>query len=193
MDEPNHSAEPDRDEGLEIRTHVAENMRRVRLARGMSLREVAAATGLSKALMSQLERGVANPTISTLTQIASALDLSFAELTRSSVIEPQVIPAANHEAGTTGARMLFTMPERRRFDVSEGHIEPGDHGVMSDHGAGSIEYGYVAAGELELIIGEQTLRLGVGDAVQFSASTPHVYRALGKAGTIITVVAYSHD
>ena len=63
-----------------IRARVAENMRRTRLTRGLSLRDLAAATGLSKALMSQVERGIANPTVATLALIAGALDLSFAEL-----------------------------------------------------------------------------------------------------------------
>jgi XRE family transcriptional regulator, regulator of sulfur utilization len=188
-----HGAPTEADESEAIRTRVAENMRRVRLARGMSLRDVAAATGLSKALMSQIERAVANPTISTLSLIASALDVSFSELTRSSLIEPVVVRAAEREPGTSGARMLFTMPERRRFDVSEGVIQPGDHGVKSDHGAGSLEYGYVVSGKVELVVGERTLSLEAGDAVQFSADLPHAYRARDVASTILAVVAYSHE
>jgi XRE family transcriptional regulator, regulator of sulfur utilization len=180
------------DEGADIRARVAENMRRARLARGMSLRDMAAQTGLSKALMSQIERGVANPTISTLTLIASALDISFSDLTRSTLIEPQVVRAAQQPVGTE-ARMLFSMPERHRFDVSEGHIEPGDRGVMSDHGTGSLEYGYVVKGKVELVVGDQTLLLSAGDAVHFSSASPHVYRALDEASTVITVVAYGHE
>ena len=65
---------------------VADNMRRVRLARGLSLRELATQTGLSKASLSQIERQVANPTVSTLTRIAVALDISFAELGLSVVL-----------------------------------------------------------------------------------------------------------
>ena len=183
---------PEVDEGADIRHRVAENMRRARLARGMSLRDMAAETGLSKALMSQIERGVANPTISTLTLIASALDISFSDLTRSTLIEPQVVRAAQPPVGTE-ARMLFSMPERHRFDVSEGHIEPGDRGVMSDHGAGSLEYGYVVKGKVELVVGDQTLLLSAGDAVHFSSASPHVYRALDEASTVITVVAYGYE
>ena len=176
-----------------IRGRVAENMRRTRLARGMSLRDLAAATGLSKALMSQVERGTANPTVTTLAQIASALDLTFAEITRSSVIEPVVVRAAEREPGTSGARMLFTMPERRRFDLSEGVIEPGDHGVLSDHGTGSLEYGYVVNGSVELLVGERRLILGSGDAVQFSAEVPHIYRALDVTSTVFAIVTYGNE
>jgi XRE family transcriptional regulator, regulator of sulfur utilization len=181
------------DEGAAIRARVAENMRRIRLARGMSLRDVAAATGLSKALMSQIEREVANPTIATLSQIAAALDVSFSELTRSSLIEPVVVRAAERDPGTSGARMLYTMPERRRFDVSEGVLEPGDRQGMSDHGTGSLEYGYVVKGQVELVVGENTLLLNTGDAVSFSAELPHVYRARDVVSTVLAVVAYSND
>lgn len=192
MNEPIQGVLSGVDEGVDIKVRVAGNMRRTRLARGMSLRELAAQTGLSKALMSQIERGDANPTISTLTLIASALDLSFSELTRSTAVEPQVVRASASPGGTE-ARMLFSMPERRRFDVSEGHIDPGDHGVMSDHGAGSHEYGYVVKGRVELIVGDQTLQLSAGDAVHFSSASPHVYRALDEACTVITVVAYAYE
>ncbi len=176
-----------------IRARVAENMRRTRLTRGLSLRDLAAATGLSKALMSQVERGIANPTVATLALIAGALDLSFAELTRSSLIEPVVVRAAEREPGTSGARMLFTMPERRRFDVSEGVIEPGDHGVMSDHGTGSLEYGYVVDGSVELVVGQHRLLLNAGDAVQFSAELPHLYRALDTTSTVYAIVSYGNE
>lgn len=188
-----HESSAHDDESEAIRARVAENMRRTRLARGLSLRDLSAATGLSKALMSQVERGIANPTVATLALISGALDLSFAELTRSSLIEPVVVRAAEREPGTSGARMLFTMPERRRFDLSEGVIEPGDHGVMSDHGTGSLEYGYVVAGDVELVLGDRVLHLNAGDAVQFSAELPHLYRALDTTSTVFAIVTYGNE
>lgn len=194
MHEHDRDASERVDQDVVIRTWVAENMRRIRLARGMSLRDVAAKANLSKALMSQIERGVANPTIATLTQVSSALDISFSELTRSSQIEPQIVPAVDGSDGPSGGRLLFSMPERRRFDVSEGHLHPGEQGVPSDHGTGSVEYGYVVDGEVELVLaGRDVLHLKAGDAVQFSAASPHLYRALGSASRIVTVVAYSDD
>ncbi|MEV4175295.1 helix-turn-helix transcriptional regulator [Nonomuraea sp. NPDC049709] len=63
------------------------NLRRTRLARGFSVGELAELTGVSKALISQIERGVANPTIEVLTRLATSLDLTFAELTRTHLVE----------------------------------------------------------------------------------------------------------
>ncbi len=180
-------------EGSAIRVAVADNMRRVRLARGLSLRELATQTGLSKASLSQIEREIANPTVSTLTRIAAALDISFSELTRSPQTEPLVIRATDRSAKTAGARLLFSMMERHRFDVSEGFLEAGDGGVLSDHGRGSVEYGYVVSGAVELRVGEQNFALAAGDAVQFSAALQHIYRSVDARSTILTVVAYADD
>ncbi|MCZ3389811.1 MAG: XRE family transcriptional regulator [Actinomycetia bacterium] len=193
MPELSEGAHEATDEGADIRVAVADNMRRVRLARGLSLRELATQTGLSKALLSQIERQIANPTVSTLTRLAAALDVSFSELTRSPQTEPLVIRAADRSANTTGARLLFSMMERRRFDVSEGFLDAGDGGVMSDHGRGSIEYGYVMTGAVELTVGERTFTLDAGDAVQFSAALQHIYRSIDSQSTILTVVAYADD
>jgi len=86
-----HRDADDVDEVAALRTAVAANMRRARLARGMSLRDMSAQTGLSTALLSQIEREVANPTVSTLARVGQALDLTFAELTRTELGVPEVI------------------------------------------------------------------------------------------------------
>lgn len=193
MHEPHYNVPHRADESEAIRVAVAENMRRARLARGMSLRELAAETGLSKALLSQLERQVANPTVSTLTRIAASLEIGFSELIKSSQPEPLVVRSSDRGSSTTGSRMLFSMMERHRFDISEGFLRAGDHGTLTDHGRGSIEYGYVVSGEVELAVGDETYLLGAGDAVQFSAAQAHAYRSLERASTLLTVVAYTDD
>lgn len=95
------------DEGTLVRRNVAHNMRKVRLARGRSLRDVAAETNFSTALLSQIERAVANPTVVTLTRIAAALDISFADLTRSTAIDTEIIRADSADSDQPRGRMLL--------------------------------------------------------------------------------------
>lgn len=182
---------PVTDESDSLRQAVAANMRRARLVRNQSLRDLAADTGLSKALLSRIERADANPTMATLTTIASALDLTFSELTRTVLQEPVVVRAEGGAPTSSGARMLFSMMERRRFDISEGVLLPGDRGVRSDHGRGALELAYVVSGRVELVVGDATLVLEAGDAVQFSAEAAHVYRALDLPSRVVAVVAYA--
>jgi len=180
------------DEGALVREAVAANMRRARMTRGLSLREMATQTGLSKALLSQIEREVANPTVAVLIRIAQALDLTFSELTRPAAGAPEIIRSTG-TPDSSGARMLFSMMERRRFDLSEGMLHPGQPTVSCDHGRGSVEYGYVVSGTVTLQIGDVEFVLGAGDTVRFSSADAHSYRANEAAATLFTVVTYSDD
>lgn len=181
------------DEIATLRTAVATNMRRARLARAMSLRDMSAQTGLSTALLSQIEREVANPTVATLARIGQALDLTFAELTRTALTEPEVIRRSDNKSKGPRARMLFSMMERRRFDISEGVLPSHTAGVASDHGRGSIEHGYVVAGRVTLVVGNDSYVLEEGDAVRFSSAIPHAYSTDDVEATLLTVVVYNDE
>ena len=181
------------DETAVVRGAVAANMRKARLARGMSLRDMSAITGLSTALLSQIEREVANPTVAALTRIGQALDLSFAELTRTPALAPEIIRREQHDGDGPRARMLFAMMERRRFDISEGVLPPHQAGVASDHGRGSVEHGYVVSGRCTLTIGDEVYQLDEGDAVRFSSAVPHAYSTGDEPATLLTVVVYADE
>ena len=172
------------DEGTLVRRNVAHNMRKVRLARGRSLRDVAAETNFSTALLSQIERAVANPTVVTLTRIAAALDISFADLTRSTAIDTEIIRADSADSDQPRARMLFAMMQRRRFDISEGKLPAHQSGVFSDHGQQSVEYAYVISGSVTLRLGNETYELGEHDAIRFSSEVAHAY-STGDAPAIL--------
>jgi transcriptional regulator with XRE-family HTH domain len=192
-DDSGHEHRAPGDESALVRSAVATNMRRARLAHGMSLRDMAAHTGLSTALLSQIEREVANPTVAALTRIGQALDMTFAELTRSALSAPEIIRRDDHETDGPRARMLFSMMERRRFDISEGVLPPHTAGVASDHGRGSVEHGYVVAGEVTLTVGTDTYVLAAGDAVRFASSVPHAYSTGDITATLLTVVVYADE
>ncbi len=185
------------DQAGRVRAAVAANLRRLRLGRGLSLRDLALITGLSKALLSQIEREVANPTVTVLGRVAEALEVTFSDLTRAALLAPEVVRGPGAGERASGARMLFSMMDRRRFDLSEGVLLPEQAGVPSDHGRGSTEYGYVVAGTVALTVGAgtsaTTYRLGAGDAVRFDSEVRHVYAAVGGPATVLTVVAYGDD
>lgn len=178
-------------EGL-VRAAVAANVRHARLTRGLSLRDLAERTGLSKGFLSQIEHEKANPALGVVVRLAEALDLTFAEITRMAPTEPEILPAAQAQSRAR-ARMLFAELERRRFDLSEGYLPPHTIGVPSDHGRGSMEYAYVVSGRVSLTVGEQEYALGPGDTVRFSSELTHAYSTLDEAATLLSVVCYADE
>ncbi|MCD0451660.1 XRE family transcriptional regulator [Actinocorallia sp. API 0066] len=173
------------------RAVVAENVRRIRLARGMSLRELSEATGVSKALLSQIERGVANPTIEVLSRVAAALGESFLELARPRMAGPEVLRAdPDGGAAEQSVRMLFGSWERRRFELSEGWIPAGTRSVKNSHGPGSVEYAYVVSGTVTVAAEGWTVDLGPGDALRFAAEHDHVYTTGPDPARVLTLLSY---
>lgn len=179
-----------------VRGAIAGNLRRTRLARGFSVRELAEVTGVSKALISQIERGVANPTIEVLTRLAGSLGLTFAELTRTRLGEPEVIRRGEGTpvtVGDTTVRSLFAAADRRRFELAEGDLPPLTRSAKSAHGHGSVEHAYVVSGEVTVETDMWSVRLGEGDAVRFGAELDHVY-ATGELGCrVLTLISFSED
>ncbi|MEU8324871.1 XRE family transcriptional regulator [Nonomuraea sp. NPDC048881] len=176
-----------------VRGALAGNLRRTRLARGFSVRELAELTGVSKALISQIERGVANPTIEVLTRLAGALELTFAELTRTRLAEPEVLRRSEGlpvAVGDTTVRGLFAAADRRRFELAEGELPPLTRSARSAHGHGSVEHAYVVSGEVTVESDSWSVRLGEGDAVRFGAEVDHVYSTGERGCRMLTLISY---
>jgi len=171
---------------------VGERLRTRRRARGLSLRELAVRLGVSPSLISQIERGRARPSVSTLFAIASELDASLDELLfnderqattsdgsagREARPSPVQEAATRHHirlaSGVTWERLTTTSQPGVEFlfvvyDVG-GASSPGD--TFQSH-AGH-EWGYVISGILEVTIGFDRYVLQPGDAVSLDSSVPH--------------------
>lgn len=176
------------------RDAVAGNVRRLRLARGLSLRDLAEATGSSKALLSQLERGLANPTLNVLLRVADALGVTIQELVRSPLVAPELISADWVDPSNldeVAVRTLFTSFERRRLEFSEAALPARHQSSKASHGRGSVEYAYVLDGSVTIASHGWSVELGRGDALRFSAEHDHSYRTGAGPARVVTVVAFT--
>jgi transcriptional regulator with XRE-family HTH domain len=177
---------------------VGERLRSRRRARGLSLRELAERLGVSPSLISQIERGRARPSVSTLFAIATELDASLDELLfnderpastaegsggRESRPSPVQEAASRHHirlaSGVIWERLTTTSQPGVEFlfvvyDVG-GASSPGD--TFQNH-AGH-EWGYVISGILEVTIGFDRYVLQPGDAVSLDSSVPHRLANIG--------------
>ncbi|MET8335566.1 helix-turn-helix transcriptional regulator [Streptosporangium canum] len=188
---------PSPSEAAGVRGAIAANLRRARLGRGLSVRELAELTGVSKALISQVERGVANPTVEVLSRLAASLELTFGELTRIHLVGPEVIRRSESVplavGDNTAIRTLFAAPDRRRFELAEGDIPAGTRSAKSSHGRGSVEHAYVVEGEVTVETEEWSVTLTAGDALRFASESDHVYTTGAAPCRVLTLISFSED
>jgi transcriptional regulator with XRE-family HTH domain len=182
------------DRSLESRPVVGANLRRIRTTQGLSLERLARASGVSRAMLGQIELGQSTPTINTIWKIARALNCQFSVLiTNQPTGETKVLRAADAKIltsrdGTFSSRALFPFDQSRRVEFYELRLVPLSSQCAGPHLPGTVENLVVTTGSLEMVVGNTHHRLVAGDAIQFEADVPHEYRNAGTIETIIYLV-----
>lgn len=157
---------------------MAERLRRLRKANGLSLRQLADATGTSASFLSQLERGLSGASTSTLIRIANSFGTSISELFatpedgKDPVLRRQMRPSL---PVTNGQRKMLL--SRRPLTHFETYIAEFDVGGTSGdeaytHGD-SHEMILVLRGQVRLELGGDSHELDEGDSVEYATSVPH--------------------
>ncbi len=171
--------------------HLAEALRAQRKALGWSLDRAAAETGVSKAMLGQIERGESSPTVATLWKIAGGFRSSL-----SSFLEPP--PAAGTDTLLRRADALRTRPAgegmlvaplfpfepRTGFEIFELTLLPGYERLSEPHEAGVSEYVLVVRGAMEVLVEGRWTPLAEGEAIRFAADRAHGYRNPGAAPAV---------
>jgi transcriptional regulator with XRE-family HTH domain len=183
----------DRD-GSVIQERLATNLRRLRIARHLSLSELARATAMSKATLSGIENGGANPTVATLATLADALGVPVVELLDELPLgEVRVVRAATSRSGRRDGvthRVLEPVLEGS-VEVAEMSLEAREIREIHPMPAGSRTSLFVLEGTLVAGPVERSTELGAGDYMSFPSDVPHAYAAGRRAcrALVLTRVA----
>jgi transcriptional regulator with XRE-family HTH domain len=178
----------------DIQGAVAGNLARLRGERGWSLAKLAEASGVSRAMLHQIERGQSAPTIGVVWKIATALDVPFSallELPRSAaatVLPAQRSWALRSQDGAFVSRALFPLTGPRPTEFYELRLAPGVVEAAEAHAPGTMENLVVNRGCIEVEVEGAVHRLEADDAIQFQADVPHVYRNPGEAEALAYLV-----
>ena len=164
--------------GEKIEVDLGARIRALRLARGDTLRKLAAQAGVTESFLSQVERGVASPSIASVQRIARALGQSIAELFATDDRAGIVVRAADRRRvvyqGLGATDEFLTRRTDGRLQVILSTIEPGggtgDEAYTHDS---DEEVVVVLEGRLDLWVGPEHYRLETGDAVTHSSRIPH--------------------
>lgn len=170
---------------MDISRILGENLRRLRNERNLSLGQLAERSGVSKVMLSQIERGDSNPTVNTLWKIANGLGVSYSSLMESSspevsVVRAEDVPTHVTEDGAYRLGCYFANEPGRGFEIYETQLDAGHHHATEGHGPGTEEFVLVEDGAVTIAVGGDPHLLGAGDAIHFDASRPHVYRNEGS-------------
>lgn len=168
---------------------LGDRIRAARAERGMSLRATASEAGISPSLLSQVETGKVQPSVSTLYSIVSTLGLSMDEVlgrrppgrrrppARSGPVQPfAAAPEIVMENGVVW-RGLASMGTADGADAVLATYEPGASSSVDDRHMrhAGVEHGYIIRGELTLKLDFETYVLRAGDSVCFDSTRPHLY------------------
>jgi XRE family transcriptional regulator, regulator of sulfur utilization len=169
----------------DVSQRLAEELRRQRKACGWSLDQAAQATGVSKAMLGQIERGESSPTVATLWKIASGFECSLSRF-----LALPTAPAGEavfRDANAVRSRPasddmlvapLFPYDPHFAFELMELTLQPGYVRQSEAHACGVTEHVIVLHGAMEVLINGLWHPLTEGAAVRFAADRPHGYRNL---------------
>lgn len=179
-------------------TLIGPRVKALREAAGLSLRDLAAASGVSAPMLSQVERGETSPTLQVAARIAAGLDLRLSQLLR--LDEDGAVTVVRADERRSGGRPesghvyeLLTPPlPGLRAEVSVHRLQSrsvtGEAGDPPMHEPGARETTLVQAGELLLHVDGETHALAAGDCVTFDADLPHHFENPGKEEAVLLAV-----
>ena len=176
------------EEGADLLPIVGANLRRLRGERALSLEGLAKLSGVSRAMLGQIELGHSAPTINVLWKIARALELPFSALIAAPnavpgtrVLDAQKTKRLTSHDGTFASRALFPFDEPRRVEFYELDLKRGATEVADPHPPGTRENLVVTSGCVEVAVAGERHQLSTGDAIVFEADKPHHYKNTGDS------------
>jgi len=180
---------------MEISAIIGENLRRIRSERNLSLGQLAAMSGVSKMMLSQIEKGTSNPSINTVWKIADALQLPYTSLLErkvdgGTVISEKDIPAQALEGDRGFLRCYYHHSKDRNFELFRMTVNPGGVCESKGHGERTDEYVLVVAGILHIALEDGDHVLHTGDAISFHSNKTHSYRNDGKKELNLVIINY---
>ncbi len=164
----------------ELGRRVADNLRTKRKTRGMSLDDLAAASGVSRAALSQIETYKSTPTVGLLWKIAVGLGVPFAELIgeqrgATSVLRRNEVQVLRSLDGKLESRPLTPAGTNPDVELYELRLSPRSQHAAEPHARGTAEVLVVLTGALRMHVGGESWELAAGDTICFPADRPHVY------------------
>jgi transcriptional regulator with XRE-family HTH domain len=180
-----------RGNGISTEPSLGAKLKMYRTKRKLSLMELAARSGISKSLISQIERSLVNPSVATIRSLARALEIPVfllflddeprGDLVRHDQRRRLFLP------GSTVERHVLTPEHRQRFVLLTMNVHPDEPSAVELTQHTGEECVYVRTGSLTVQLGNQEIVLEEGDSLYFDALVPHRFINCGR--TVAEVIS----
>jgi transcriptional regulator with XRE-family HTH domain len=173
---------------LTIAERLASRLKETRKSKGLSLEATSKLSGVSRSMLSQIERGESSPTVATLWSLTRALQVDFAgllddEQPQSSIKEimrTNRTPTIDSQGEGCRIRILSPPDQAGKIEVYEIEFTAGGALKSAPHRQGCIEHLTVLQGTLNVTAGENSAQLFEGDTIRYAADCPHEIHAITK-------------
>lgn len=179
----------------EIHDRLAASLKSARRNKGLSLDAVAKLSGVSRSMVSQIERGESSPTVATLWNLTRALQMDFAGLLDDGAASPTIsvtraggAPTIDGHGERCRIRILSPPEQVGRFEIYELLFDAGGTLESTPHAPGAREQATVIEGRVSVSSGGATEMLGPGDTARYAADCDHALRAADGPARVFLVV-----
>ncbi len=179
-----------------IAERLAKRLKEARKNKGLSLEAMAKLSGVSRSMLSQIERGQSSPTVATLWSLTQALQVDFAGLLDDQtgahsireIMRANRTPTIDSQGEGCRIRILSPPAQAGRLEVYEIWFADGAALLSEPHQGGCHEDLTVLEGALEITSGAETAQAFEGDTIRYAADCPHAIRAIGSSAKAILIV-----
>lgn len=178
----------------DILTRLPARLKEARRAKGLSLEAVANLSGVSRSMVSQIERGESSPTISTLWNLTRALQVDFAGLLEETDSSDQIevlrqteVPSIDNMGENCRIRILSPPEEAGGHEVYDIQFDSGGALNSQPHARGAREQLTVLQGAVRVTSGSAVSELSHGDTARYAADIAHSISAKGPARVFLIV------
>ena len=175
--------------------HLCRRVKELRTARGWSLDALSAACGVSRSMLSQIERQQANPTLAVTYRIAQAFGMTLGELVElpNASARIDVIRAddrAFHYKSDKNCNIRTLSPLHLEKDVEfyEVQLRPLGKLKSAPHFEGTREFLTIQKGRVRVTSAEESTELGRGDSANYRADVPHAIENIGRGDAVMFLV-----
>ena len=180
----------------EITLRLASRLKDERKAKALSLDALAKLSGVSRSMLSQIERGESSPTVASLGNLTRALNVDFAVLLDENngadgpilnVVRNESTPVIHNKNAGCLIRILSAPDDVGDTEVYDIHFDKGANLDSSPHKTGCVEALTVLEGRLEVTSDGHSEDISVGDTMRYVADREHAICAPEKARAILVV------